>query len=148
MLITVAEQIRLIVFSLLAGMLTGSLFDIYRLIRGFNNPNKYITFFEDVLFWILGSILVFLFLLYTDYAYVSIYIYLIILLGIILYMRLLSGVLIILVSTVILFISRIFRIICKASVFPIEYFIYKFKTGTRKKWWNLLLYYFIYWMDV
>jgi len=131
MLISICFQIRLIFFSLVAGIFTGILFDIYRLLRGLKNPNKYITFVEDVLFWILGSILVFLFLLYTDYAYVSIYIYLIIFLGIVIYIKFFSDIIISILIIVFGNISRALRILGKCIVFPFNILTYNLKH--RKK---------------
>ncbi|WP_415578649.1 spore cortex biosynthesis protein YabQ [Hathewaya histolytica] len=75
MLFPIDFQLRLFIFSILAGFLTGTLFDIYRLIRGVSHPGNIVTIIQDTLFWIFTSILVFIFLLYTNYAYVSIYIY-------------------------------------------------------------------------
>ena len=88
MIISINHQVKLLVFSLASGMITGVLFDIYRIIRGLENPNRVITFIEDTLFWILTGILVFVFLLYTNYAYVGFYVYLFIAIGIYLYMNL------------------------------------------------------------
>ncbi|KEI00734.1 spore cortex biosynthesis protein YabQ [Clostridium botulinum] len=90
MLIPIHSQFNLIFYSVLAGVLTGVLFDIYRILRGFENPNKILTFIEDILFWIFTGILVFIFLLYTGHVYVGIYLYLYIALGIYIYMRFIS----------------------------------------------------------
>ncbi|KEI04147.1 spore cortex biosynthesis protein YabQ [Clostridium botulinum] len=90
MLIPIHSQFNLIFYSVLAGVLTGVLFDIYRILRGLENPNKILTFIEDILFWIFTGILVFIFLLYTGHVYVGIYLYLYIALGIYIYMRFIS----------------------------------------------------------
>ncbi|AYF53819.1 spore cortex biosynthesis protein YabQ [Clostridium botulinum C] len=90
MLIPIQSQFNLIFYSVLAGVLTGMLFDIYRIIRGIENPNRILTFIEDILFWIFTGILVFIFLLYTGHVYVGIYLYLYISLGIYIYIRFIS----------------------------------------------------------
>lgn len=90
MLIPIRSQFNLIAYSVLAGVLTGVLFDIYRIIRGMENPNKLLTFIEDILFWIFAAISVFAFLLYTGHVYVGIYLYLYIAFGLYIYMRLIS----------------------------------------------------------
>ena len=46
MVISINQQFGLIIFSLVSGMITGVLFDLYRLIRGFNISNKIIPCFE------------------------------------------------------------------------------------------------------
>lgn len=127
MIISVSTQISLVIFSLLAGIFTGILFDIYRMIRGFKNLNKYITFVEDLLFWILASILVFLFLLYTNYAYVSIYIYLLIAIGVCLYIKFISKLFLVLEFNSIRFISKVLRVIVKTVFFPIQAVIYELR---------------------
>ncbi|KGN03081.1 spore cortex biosynthesis protein YabQ [Clostridium novyi A str. 4570] len=90
MLIPIRSQFNLIAYSVLAGVLTGVLFDIYRIIRGMENPNKVLTFIEDILFWIFAAISVFAFLLYTGHVYVGIYLYLYIAFGLYIYIRLIS----------------------------------------------------------
>lgn len=125
MLFSIGFQLRLFIFSILAGILTGILFDIYRLIRGSSNPNKVITVVEDILFWIFTSILVFTFLLYTNYAYVSIYIYLLIFIGMIIYLNILSDLFIVLLYNLNKFIYKIIRISFKYIMFPIEFILYK-----------------------
>ena len=43
-------QFDIVIYTLLAGILTGILFDAYRLIRGYKIP-KLIVVVEDLLFW-------------------------------------------------------------------------------------------------
>lgn len=75
MLIPIQTQINMILYSILAGILTGLLFDIYRIIRGFENPNKVLTFIEDILFWIFAALLVFIFALHWIYVCWNTFIY-------------------------------------------------------------------------
>lgn len=94
MIISISTQIRLIIFSLTAGIITGILFDFYRLIRGFKDLNKIITFIEDTLFWVFTAIIVFIFLMYTNYAYMGMYVYILLGIGICLYLKFFSNFLI------------------------------------------------------
>ncbi|MCI6277062.1 MAG: spore cortex biosynthesis protein YabQ [Clostridium sp.] len=89
MVLTMALQVRIVVFSILAGILTGIMFDLYRLYRGFTT-SKVVMIIEDILFWILTTIVVFIFLLNTNYAFVSAYVYISIGMGILLYLRIFS----------------------------------------------------------
>ena len=68
-------QFSIIVYSFLSGLLTGGMFDLYRIIRGSKIP-KPILVIEDILFSILAAMIVFTFLLYTDYAFLGAYVYL------------------------------------------------------------------------
>lgn len=119
--LTINMQFNMIFFSLLSGVITGLLFDVYRLFRE-HNSKKYITFIEDILFWILVAITVFTILLYTNYAFFSFYVYILLTMGIIFYLEVLSKsfyslekvILDIIVSFIRIFIKRInylFRII-------------------------------------
>ncbi|GKU26148.1 spore cortex biosynthesis protein YabQ [Clostridium folliculivorans] len=89
MLLPLKIQFEIVIFSLVAGMLTGVLFDIYRAIRGIGTP-KFIVFIEDFLFWILTAIIIFTFLLYVNYAFLGMYVYLFIIIGAFIYIKLFS----------------------------------------------------------
>ena len=82
MIISLSAQINLLVYSFIAGMIIGILFDLYRLMRGLSNPKKAITIIEDILFGIFTAIIIFIFLLYTNYAYTGFYVYMWIAFGI------------------------------------------------------------------
>ncbi|GAA0694003.1 MULTISPECIES: spore cortex biosynthesis protein YabQ [Clostridium] len=92
MVLTMTLQVKIVIFSILAGVLTGIMFDLYRLYRGFTT-SKIVMIIEDILFWILATIVVFIFLLNTNYAFVSAYVYISIGMGILLYLRLFSKIL-------------------------------------------------------
>ena len=72
--LTLEVQFNIVLYSILSGILTGILFDLYNIIRGVKVP-KIIVFIEDILFWILAAIIVFTFLLYTSYAFLGPYVY-------------------------------------------------------------------------
>ena len=89
MLLPLMTQIKLLVFDILAGVFTGVLFDIYRIIRG-TSYNKVINFIEDILFWIFVSTIIFIFLAYNNYAYFEFYCYVYIALGLFIYIKICS----------------------------------------------------------
>ncbi|MPQ42165.1 spore cortex biosynthesis protein YabQ [Clostridium tarantellae] len=76
MLLPLNLQFNIIIFAILAGILTGFLFDFYRIIRGYGIP-KLIIIIEDILFWIFCSLVVFAFLLIFNYAFLGTYVYII-----------------------------------------------------------------------
>ncbi len=82
-------QVNLVIYSLIAGIITGILFDIYRGIRGLN-PLKILNVIEDLLFCVLIALIVFTFLLYTNYAFLTPYVYMFIIIAALLYFRFLS----------------------------------------------------------
>ena len=77
-------QFHIISYSFLSGILTGMMFDLYRIIRG-NNVNKAIIIIEDILFSILAALIVFSFLLYTNYAFLGLYVYMFMIISFIFY---------------------------------------------------------------
>lgn len=133
MLSTVASQSNLLLYSMFAGVLTGMLFDLYRVLRGFENPNKILTFIEDTLFWILTSIIVFIFLLKTNYAYMREYVYITIALGILIYIFVLSKSFIKVEYKIIGIIIKFTRIIFNYVFYPINLIFYRLKRKNKQK---------------
>lgn len=124
---TMITQVNLVVFSIIAGMITGILFDSYRLIRGLKNPNKYITFVQDILFWIFTSIVIFIFLLYTNQAYIGLYVYLCIALGLYIYICLISKTFLAFGIKISTTFSKIIRIVFYRIIYPFKIIIYAIK---------------------
>ena len=112
-------QFHIIIYSFLSGILTGMMFDLYRIIRG-NNVNKAIIIKEDILFSILAALIVFSFLLYTNYAFLSLYVYMFMLIALVLYIRFISKT--IMKTELIVFqgVSRVSRIIFKYLIYPFK----------------------------
>jgi spore cortex biosynthesis protein YabQ len=124
MRMTMDIQIKMMIYSLFVGIITGVLFDVYRTVRGFENPNKVLTVLEDFLFWILVGLLDFIFLLYNNYAYIGIYVYGCIFIGIFLYIKLFSKLFIKVINRILLFIFKIIRVSLNIIMYPFELFYY------------------------
>lgn len=133
MLSSISTQFNLLLFSLLAGVLTGVLFDLYRVFRGLENPNVVLTFIEDTMFWILTGIIVFIFLLRTNHAYMREYVYVTIALGIILYMVTLSRHFIKVQYKVIRAISKFFRVTLNFVFYPLQLVLYSLRRKNKQK---------------
>lgn len=133
MLLDTNFQFRLLLCSLAAGIITGILFDIYRIIRGSEHINKVFIYIEDALFWLLASIVVFIFLLRTNYAYISAYVYAFIGLGIYLYMKLLSRTFIKIESAIGRIFAKTFRILFNRTVYPFKLASYNLKKRRKIK---------------
>lgn len=134
MIMSISTQIRLVIFSLTAGIITGVLFDFYRVIRGFANINRVVVFIEDMLFWTFAGISVFLFLLYANHAYTDMYVYLLIITGIFLYFKFASSELIGLEEKVLGVIVKGLRIIINFVLYPFEIIIYCLKSKNNKSY--------------
>ena len=88
--LSINVQFNIIVFSLIGGIITGVMFDIYRIARGLCNI-KIIVVMEDILFWILSGIIIFTFLLYVNYAFLTPYVYILMLVSVFFYVKCISG---------------------------------------------------------
>lgn len=124
-------QVSLVIYSLIGGIITGILFDIYRVIRGLNSF-IILTIIEDLLFCILIAIIVFTFLLYTNYAFLTPYVYVFIIIGALLYFRFISkyfyAIEIIIARTS----YKLMRVLLKNMLYPLK--IIAYKITDRRKW--------------
>jgi len=127
MIISLVNQVKLIIFSLLSGIITGVFFDIYRLIRGFEEPNKFVTIIQDLLFWVLTSIVVFIFLMYTNEGYINFYVYVCLIMGVYLYIKILSKAFIKIQYKLLKFNGKVFRIAWNAVLYPADLLLYKLR---------------------
>lgn len=139
--LTVEAQLTIIITSIVAGIITGVLFDIYRLIRGANVP-KIIVIIEDILFWSLASLTIFAFLLYIDYAFLSAYVYIFIALSLLVYLKLISKFVIRLEKKMFQTLYKVVRILCKSFLYPIRVFYYficgKNSRNKKMSWINII----------
>ena len=82
-----------LVFSL-TGVAIGVLFDFFRILRRTIKTSNFITYIEDVLFWILTGLLVLYNIWYFNNGEIRIFMFLGIILGVLIYMSTLSSILI------------------------------------------------------
>ena len=116
-------QFNIILYALLAGILTGLMFDLYRIIRGSKVP-KFIVVIEDILFWVLSAMIVFAFLLYTNYAFLGAYVYVFMIISLALYMKFISNSCLKLELKIVSVLGKIFRVIFKNVIYPFKIIIY------------------------
>lgn len=112
-------QVNIILYGFLAGLLTGILFDLYRTIRGCK-VHKAIIFLEDILFWILSALIVFVFLLYMNYAFLGAYVYLCISISTLIYYKYISLYFIRLEKGISKVIKLVIRIVIKNILYPFK----------------------------
>lgn len=116
-------QFSIILYALLAGVLTGLMFDLYRIIRG-SKAHKIIIVVEDILFWILSAMVVFTFLLYTNYAFLGVYVYAFMLISLVLYMKFVSNKCIRFELEVVNGVGKMLRVIFKNIIYPFKVIFY------------------------
>ncbi len=130
MIFDMSRQVTLFIFSLLSGMTVGVLFDFYRVIRGFEDPGKVITAIQDILFWILTGVLIFLFMMYTNYAYMSFNVLMYNCIGLFLYFKLFSCYAVKLWDKVFNVIMTIIRVIINWVFYPLRIIFHKLRKKT------------------
>lgn len=117
-------QFNIIFFSIAAGFISGLLFDLYRIIRGCCR-SKVIIIIQDILFFILLSLIIFTFLLYTDRAMLNLYVYLFIIISILFYLKFISRYIFRFYKLILSNISKIIRIIIKNIIYMIKIVFYR-----------------------
>lgn len=125
MILSNYAQFHLLIFSIIAGFLTGILFDLYRVIRGFQLGNKLVCFLEDLMFWILAAIIVFIFLLCNSDAIMNFNVYAFIGIGLYLYFAAFSKKLIYYETRAIKLILMIIRVLFKVLSYPFRLLLNK-----------------------
>jgi spore cortex biosynthesis protein YabQ len=116
-------QIDIVVYSILAGILIGILFDFYKIIRGVKIP-KIVTIIEDLLFWILTALVVFVFLLLNNYAFLGPYVYVFMIITLLFYIKLISPIVVNIERKLISIFISILRVVLKNMVYPIKIIYY------------------------
>lgn len=141
MYINVNQQLfNLLIFSL-TGVVVGILFDIFRILRKTFKTPDFVTYIEDILFWILAGII----LLFTIFTFnngeIRIYIFVGIIFGFILYLLTISKYFVNICVTILSFVKKIIytpiNILCKfTNKFIIKPFLIIIRTAKRKvtKW--------------
>lgn len=124
-------QVNIVIYSFMAGIITGILFDIYRIFRGFNKI-KIITMIEDLLFWSLSSLVIFTFLLYMNYAFLTLYVYIFMIISLALYLRFFSRFFYNFEKEFLRKLYKIVRVTFKNIMYPLKIVIYK--VTDRHKW--------------
>ncbi len=87
-------QLNTFLVLLFTGILWGIFFDLYRVFRSRIRVNRAIDVIGDVIFWILAAILIIPFIYWATWLELRLFVWIIILLGLILYFTCLSSILI------------------------------------------------------
>lgn len=122
--LTLTMQFNLVIYSIIAGIITGLLFDIYRGIRGLT-PVKVLVIIEDLLFWILAGLIVFVFLLYTNYAFLTSYVYIFIIISLLFYFKFISKYFYSKEKAISKELCKIIRVVFKNLSYPFKVILYQ-----------------------
>ena len=83
-------QVLTFVMTIMTGILLGVVFDSYRVLRGTFNPKPLLTWFTDLLYWLVATAVVFIALVFSNWGELRFYVFIGILSGLGLYYNWLS----------------------------------------------------------
>ncbi len=86
----IQSQAYIFIMFILNGIIVGLLFDIFRIIRKTFKTSDFVTYIEDSIFWIMSGVFTLYFIFTFNSGEIRLYIFLGILLGIVLYILLIS----------------------------------------------------------
>lgn len=132
MILPVNEQLYYFLTAIAGGLFIGIMFDIYRIIRGFDTPGKLITIISDLLFWIFTGIATFMFFLYTNNAYLQYSIFIGLGLGLYIYFGLISKPFLNALKWIVYYAIKFFRVLIIFIIYPIRLIRYLLKLGFYK----------------
>ncbi|GMA99114.1 spore cortex biosynthesis protein YabQ [Pelosinus sp. IPA-1] len=143
------SQVITFLITIATGILLGVLFDGYRVLRGTFRPKVLTTWFTDLLYWLLATVIVFLALVISNWGELRFYVFLGIISGVVFYYRLLSlytirlfSVVIKLIKKTTILVKRIFMVLIIKPVllcmkiigWPFKFTNRKMRTWYRKKY--------------
>lgn len=117
----ITNQAYLFLIFVINGLLIGLLFDIFRIFRISFKTKDFITYIEDILFWILTGAIVLYSIFVFNNGEIRFFIFLGIIIGIILYITLFSTYIIKYSVYIIKFLKKILSTIFKYLYVPIKY---------------------------
>lgn len=114
------NQAYLFAIFVLNGLLIGILFDIFRILRKSFKTSDFVTYIEDIIFWILTGFMTLYFIFSYNNGEIRLYIFLGIAIGILLYMLTISQYIIKFSVKVITFIKTIISKIIHILTYPFK----------------------------
>lgn len=133
----IMNQLKILTIFAISGITISILFDIFRIRRKVWKAPNLLTYFEDILFWIISAII----LLYTVMKYTTgelrIYMFVGLFIGILIYFKFFSKLIVKFFSSIIKFIITIIVRIFKIILYPFKKTLNLFKKSWKKK--NIML---------
>ena len=116
-------QLQLFLIFIINGLLIGLLFDFFRILRKSIKTSDFMTYVEDIIFWILTGFII----LYSIFTYnngeIRLFMFLAMIIGILLYWVLISKFILSISLNIINFIKKVFQIIFNIINIPFTFFI-------------------------
>lgn len=116
----ICNQTYMFLGACLAGVLVGLIFDIFRVKRKLVETSDLIVYIEDILYWLIIAIVLFLLMYYSNEGELRGYLILGILIGMIFYILTLSQYVMSFLVYIIRLLGKVFVIVLKILIFPIR----------------------------
>ncbi|TDT63470.1 spore cortex biosynthesis protein YabQ [Fonticella tunisiensis] len=120
MILPIDVQIYYFLSTIIAGSGIGVMYDVYRILRGFKSPRKFITAVSDILFWTFAAIITFIFFLYTNHGDLGYYTFLGLSIGLLIYFRIVSKWFIKILRWILYYILKTIRIFSILILYPFK----------------------------
>ena len=128
----VANQAYLFLIFILNGILIGILFDIFRILRrSFKTPN-FVTYIEDILFWIISTLSVIYSLFVFNNGEIRGYIFIGLIFGIAIYMLFFSKIVMKVSIKIMLLLKQVFKFLYKILSYPVKIILNPLKFLMKK----------------
>ncbi len=124
MTVTLAEQATILLGCVLAGVVMGVLYDVFRITRRIVKVPVVLLWIEDILFWLLSSILLFFAIFWLNDGLIRFYQFLGVAVGLCLYMLTLSGVVVSLCVTVYKLLRTVVLFLFKLLMYPVRFILW------------------------
>ncbi|NLY42887.1 MAG: spore cortex biosynthesis protein YabQ [Clostridiaceae bacterium] len=116
--VSITNQAYVFLCSVVGGIIVGFVFDIFRIFRRFVKTSNIVIYLQDILFWILVTLIIFALVFVTNNGELRWYEFLGVILGVIFYSLAFSPFVIRVSVTVINFFKKIILLIIKILLFP------------------------------
>lgn len=112
-MVSIFSQVTTFFYSILGGLLIAFVYDLFRIKRKVVRTREFVVFAEDILFWILGAVIMFIAVYIGNDGEVRGFVFLGAMLGAVLYFLTLSKVVISILLKAIGIIKKIFKVVFK-----------------------------------
>ncbi|MTI71262.1 MAG: spore cortex biosynthesis protein YabQ [Firmicutes bacterium] len=129
---SVESQAYIFFATLYGGIIIGFIYDIYRIFRYFSEPRKIVSFIEDLIFWILVSLIALFILFFSNFGEVRGFVFLGFISGAIIYNKLLSKLVITTLVKILRYLFRGIKVIFNIILFPFKKIKNYFYTPYKK----------------
>lgn len=117
MIVSVSSQAYVFLCSIIGGMAIALVYDFFRIFRKAVKTGSLVTYFQDLLYWIIAAVILFLTFFYSNDGELRVYLFIGAFLGVVLYSLLFSKI----IMNSSLFIIKIVTQILKALIFITSY---------------------------